>query len=628
MSAAIACGTIIDERYRIERLLGSGAHGAVYLAEDIQLQRNIALKLLDFPPEEAEELIARLQREARALNRVGHPNIVQVFRIGRHGPHQMYLAMEYVDGESLRQMVDRSPLPFTKTVAVASQIAEALHHAELQGITHRDVKPHNVLVGRDDEGVAQVKLVDFGLCTLSEDQSHSAGRITRTGIALGTPVYMSPEQCFGQPTDVRSDIYSFGCTLFEMLTGFPPFSADAPAELLMKHVSETPPKLLDVAKKSSCPAQLQDIYLRCLAKRPDDRFQSFSEVIAALKEIKQAGDACLDESDTLKLRKHRARRRLTVAGVVLVLVGFCLLSSLIFVVNSLTGEQKGKALAMVANMVPDGERQALLLSGLDVVYRLNGADRARAAADETLVRGALNDMTDARKAALDAAYMRFFMERNSDEHAAAYAEPLIMYYISRMSYARREKQQLDPEELAHIESLTKFFLTHSAPKDMWQRLNSAFEIWDVNESYAAFLSGQSSDLQMLLQELNAESAVRSGSLGSGHHYRRCVSHYLRAMDIARELGRKADFNRYAEKATGLRNPEGTGEWEIMVRTEVAEYAVDEERLRIAAEEIARCDQIAQEDRKVRQFRDDNVMRNVDKVRAKLASKRNTAPWFR
>lgn len=591
MHSVITPGTIIDQRYRVERQLGAGAHGAVYLADDIQLQRPVALKLVNMPLDESEELVARLQREARALNRFVHPHIVQVFRVGWHGAHEMYLAMEFVDGVSLRALLETKPLSFQEVIAIAIQVAEALYHAEKEGVTHRDVKPQNVLVGIDEDGQRVAKLADFGLCKLQDEVADPEGRLTRTGIALGTPVYMSPEQCYGQHTDVRSDIYSFGCMLFEMLTGVPPFSAEAPAALLMKHINEPPPRLLDVVKGTGMPPQLQDIYLRCLQKDPRHRYQSFAAVIQALKEIENRGDqgAGFKSDDTHRLQRYLQRVGAPPLLKLACVLGACLLISGGVIVYAAGGEQKGQAIAQLARAVAPRDPLPLMVQGVSAVFALNGPDVARTAADATTSKQALEGWSGERRVELDAAYMKLFEKRHAMEHAGYFAQSVIVYYLQKLD-ANFGQRLLSAAEQGRLRAAVDLYLHNDIGREYWFGLNHVFDDWDGKHNLSHFLVDEP-DLEMVLQETVALAALRSGAMASGHHYRRGCAHYQAAILLAAKLSREADLLRLADAVIRLPNPDRTKEQEFVARLEVARYALKHNQLSRAHHEIERCRQL-------------------------------------
>ena len=268
---SIAPDTLVDERYRVRRKLGSGGMADVYCAEDEQLGRQVALKLLHPRFAGDEQFVERFRREARSAAGLQHPNIVGVFDRGEWGGNY-YIAMEYLDGPTVKELVrDRGPLPPDTAAAIAIQVLRALRFAHKRGVVHRDIKPHNVIV----DGEGRVKVTDFGIARAGPSE------MTETGTIVGTAHYLSPEQAQGQPVDERSDLYSVGVMLYETLTGRVPFDADSTVSIALQHVSEppVPPSQLE----PTVPPELDAVVLRALEKDPDRRFQDADEFIAALE---------------------------------------------------------------------------------------------------------------------------------------------------------------------------------------------------------------------------------------------------------------------------------------------------------------------------------------------------------
>jgi tetratricopeptide (TPR) repeat protein/predicted Ser/Thr protein kinase len=248
-------------RYRVERFLGSGGMGSVYLASDPQLGRHVALKFLHYND---PVLVVRFLREARAQARVEHPNICQVHEVGEV-EGRPYIAMQYIEGKSLTEL--RGRLPTEAAVRLVRDVARAVHTAHKTGLIHRDLKPANILVGKDDAGGLHAWVVDFGL---AQDQGEEG--LTRTGLISGTPAYVSPEQAQGGQLDRRTDVYSLGVVLYELLTENPPFVGTTAAGTLVRVLQEEPepPR----RRKPNIPADLETIVLKCLEKDPERRYDS------------------------------------------------------------------------------------------------------------------------------------------------------------------------------------------------------------------------------------------------------------------------------------------------------------------------------------------------------------------
>src|SRR3954470_13249135 len=267
---------MIDGRYRVLRRLGSGGMADVYLVEDQQLGRRVALKLLYRHLAEDVQFVERFRREASSAAGLQHQNIVGIFDRGEwDGTY--YIAMEYIEGHTLKDIIrERGPAPPEAAVDVVLQILRAARYAHQRGIVHRDIKPHNVLI--DQEG--RVKVADFGIARAG------ASDMTETGSIMGTAQYISPEQAQGRPVDARSDLYSIGIVLYELLTGRVPFDAESAVTIALKQVSEEPPRLSQLNPEIS--PQLEDVVIRALQKDPAYRFADADEFIQALGEVRGA----------------------------------------------------------------------------------------------------------------------------------------------------------------------------------------------------------------------------------------------------------------------------------------------------------------------------------------------------
>ena len=263
-------GPLLKNRYRLGRVLGRGGMCIVYQAWDTRLQRDVAVKRLEPPLNQDPRTRARFDREGRALARLSHPNVVTLIDRGSTESDD-YLVFEYVEGKSLKELVKEKPLGPVEAGRILGQVAEGLAAAHQAGIVHRDVKPQNILLDRD----GHAKITDFGIATGADWT-----KVTKAGSIIGSARYMSPEQVRSKPVDVRSDIYSLGVVMYEMLAGHPPFDGANMPEIARHHLNTPPPPLSEV--RSDLPAGLEKVVMRCLEKLPDDRFVSMDELLGAL----------------------------------------------------------------------------------------------------------------------------------------------------------------------------------------------------------------------------------------------------------------------------------------------------------------------------------------------------------
>lgn len=280
-SVALSPGALVlDGRFRVMRLLGRGGMGFVYLAEQVSLGRQVAIKVLRSDLPLTAGFSERFRREALLLSSVEHPAVVRVIDYGAHGDAPC-LVMEFVEGETLETVLTReAPLSVDRVERLLAQLAQGLTAIHAKGIVHRDLKPDNVVITRTTEGEEQARLLDFGIARLmSADEEGAAtekASVTQAGIVLGTPEYVSPEQALGQPLDARSDLYALGVILFRALTGKHPFTGPSPREFISQHIHQAPPALLDVAPHLSGFPSLVAAVCGCLEKDPAHRPQTAS----------------------------------------------------------------------------------------------------------------------------------------------------------------------------------------------------------------------------------------------------------------------------------------------------------------------------------------------------------------
>jgi serine/threonine-protein kinase len=346
----IARDTMVDGRYRIIRRIGSGGMADVYEAEDTQLGRRVALKLLYRRFAEDAEFVERFRREASSAAGLSHPNVVQVFDRGEwDGTY--YIAMELLEGRNLKEIVrDHGALDPALAVDIVLQILKAARFAHRRGVVHRDIKPHNVIV--DQEGRA--KVTDFGIARAG------ASDMTETGSIMGTAQYLSPEQAQGHPVDARSDLYSIGVVLYELLCGVPPFDADSPVTIALKQVSEEP--LAPRQRNPAVPPPLDAVTMRALRKDPAERFQDADAFIIALESAMSGGYIPPAEELVDELEEEDRRNWRTIAIVAVVVLALAALAIGAWAV--LTPDQK-----QVPNVVgkkSDSAAQILQSAGFEV----------------------------------------------------------------------------------------------------------------------------------------------------------------------------------------------------------------------------------------------------------------------
>ena len=321
-------------RYRIGPLLGRGGMGEVYRAEDTELLRPVALKVLPEHFSTDPERLARFILEARAASALNHPHLVSIYEIGEAQPGDRavrFIAMELVQGETLRQLFDTHRPGLARVLEYLGQAAEALAAAHAAGIVHRDLKPENLMVA--DGGY--VKVLDFGLAKLrAEPVAAGADQPTQTllspaatspGVVMGTVGYMSPEQAQGTVADQRSDIFSFGCILYEAATGARPFTGTSTVDTLHKIINDDPPSVSSVVP--STPTELNRIVRKCLAKSPEDRYQSMKEVAIDLRELRREMGSGSSASATVGPRKRRRRKRHRTVWVATAIVAVALIGA-------------------------------------------------------------------------------------------------------------------------------------------------------------------------------------------------------------------------------------------------------------------------------------------------------------
>jgi len=283
-------GQEVAGQFRIVEKIGKGGMGAVYKAEQPDMNRYVAIKILHSRYLSRSDLVSRFRREARAMSQLSHPNTARVFLYGQLDDGACYFVMEYLAGQNLAQIVRaEGAMKPRRAIRIMTQVCSALEEAHQAGIVHRDLKPENIFV-TSQGGIRDFpKVLDFGLAKVTERQMRPGSMVlTQQGMVFGTPEFMSPEQAHGKTLDARSDIYSLGIILYELLTGKLPFDAKQPIEYIQLHVNATPIPLSERRPGATFPPGLENVVMKALAKKPEDRFASAAEFAAALESVLQA----------------------------------------------------------------------------------------------------------------------------------------------------------------------------------------------------------------------------------------------------------------------------------------------------------------------------------------------------
>ncbi len=286
--AALAAGTILDGKYRIESFVGGGGMGSVYRAHHLELDKEVAIKTMHPRFSADAESVARFQREAHIICELHHKNILAVYAFGIDKQLDLlYMAMEFVQGQSLGRLIaERGAISPQQALPLLMQICDAMAYAHANNVLHRDLKPDNVLIANSESGEPVVKVVDFGLAKITDAEMQ---KLTSTGIVVGDPYYMSPEQAQGRTVDARSDIYSFGCLMYEVLTGERPFVGESTVAILYKQIGESPPPFPEA--KTNLARSCHSIVFEAMQKSVDKRYQSFADIGQQLAKLHADPDA-------------------------------------------------------------------------------------------------------------------------------------------------------------------------------------------------------------------------------------------------------------------------------------------------------------------------------------------------
>ncbi len=298
-------GSTIDQKYKVSSCLGSGGMGTVYAAEHLDLHRTVAIKFLHIHMLNDKNSKIRFEREAQTLSQLDNPHLVKIYSMGFYAEQIPYIVSEFIDGTSLSaEIASEGRLQISQAIKIGIQVCEALQHVHSLEMIHRDIKPHNIMLSGKDRDFA--KVLDFGLAKVISDSDFNA--LTLSGELIGTPNYLSPEQCRGEKADKSSDIYQLGCVLYECIAGHPPFTADDPISLLHKHINEQPKLLSSQLDDAALTADVEAVILKAIQKDPSKRYKNMSEFKNALNCIATGSTLQFDRDLLIEETKNPAAK--------------------------------------------------------------------------------------------------------------------------------------------------------------------------------------------------------------------------------------------------------------------------------------------------------------------------------
>lgn len=492
MNPNLAAESIFDGKYRIERVLGSGGVGIVYKALEIELNRPVAIKILKIWSDalDQDDSLRRFQREAKVLCQLLHPNILRVYRFGIEDSVP-FLVMEYVKGESLKTLILRQgPLNYQLAIVIALKLSQALAYAHEHGIVHRDLKPENVLINLES-AEPTVKLIDFGLCKPESNGSSTLQKtLTNTGFLVGTALYMSPEQAKGQAVDERTDIYSFACLLFEMLTGKAAFSDLSTPEILMKQLNDPLPRILQMSPQCGLPAQVDELIQSCGQKNQSKRPQNFEEIIDVLVSLK-----------SLPVDKKFIAPKSGIKGLSqrkLIGIGACL----IFAAGGIAAAVQLGSNSFLQTVTLPEEAAKNSLAELSTLIKEKKIDRARIVAEKSTSTETFKSWPETQKADLFFKYFQAFRDANDRNTAVQY---MARFLKSGLNVLSKEKEP--PENWQeNLKEVSQYVLSEKLSKANWRVLAETLDgpLWSRDYPGPPLAA-------ILIGEIYEESLVRSRS---------------------------------------------------------------------------------------------------------------------
>ena len=320
----------VSENFELTELIGSGGMGQVYKARNKELNEVVAIKILKGKLSKDKVALKRFEQEAKAAAKLSHPNIVSTYSYGTTVDGAPYMVLQYFEGQSLADILkNENEIDSQRMIKLLIQVCEALIHAHDNDVIHRDIKPQNIIVTRDEDGAEVAKIVDFGIAKVLESQDRKTHNLTETGDVFGSPNYMSPEQCLGFMLDSRSDIYSLGCMMYELITGEPPFSGSNPVQVVVKHINEEIEPFSKKVRRNKQVKNLEGVVFKCLEKDQANRYQAVKEVLADLEKVAKGEEPSRYER-SVKPKHEFTKRQLIGTCVALAAFTFYAIVSAIF----------------------------------------------------------------------------------------------------------------------------------------------------------------------------------------------------------------------------------------------------------------------------------------------------------
>lgn len=571
MVKTLESGKIFDDRYEIECLIGSGGSSDVYKAWESKLNRSVAIKLLQGWADSVDaNAMSRFQREAKVLCKLQHPNIIDVYRFGLTESGIPFLVSEYIQGESLRTLIEQEKtISYPKVLSIALDLALGLAYAHSSGVIHRDLKPENVIIDSFTDKKPVLKLIDFGLCKADTNQSQTQqSTLTGTGELLGTAAYMSPEQILGQKVDERTDIYSFGCILFEMITGKQPLEGRNQSEMLMRRVNETIPRILKLNPDCKLPAELDELIQSCCARAAEKRVQSFEEIITLLKSIPAPQAELSFAPAKTEFIDEKKRQNKIVLFSSLVIATIITLAILLKMQPQLTH---------FSELPPTSINKSL--STIQQSLNVKHLEEARQQAEVQVHGEDFKRWPAQQKGDLLYSYFDLFRKAGDDKSAKHYASLFLKTMLLDMNTTHEESSDWP----ARVRALSNYFLKARLSKANWRELNLALLTVHQDRSFVC-----SQPSYVLLRELQEEAILASSTSPNTEIYRLYAESMVGLSEDAAPYSNPELHKRFSAKAWSVVRKQGFKHLECLLYQTACQFYTAHNNLEQAKKEMLQC----------------------------------------